>query len=452
MLARVLLCTLLLAAQATSASPPDLARLSPKYPASRDYAQAFVELSRRSQGIESNDQNGFSLLMAAVSAVEKANDDAAGHPMGTAEGDIKWVVDLAKLIDSPSPDPAELETGRRLLAAMKTRGVFTKLHDLSKLRGTARPKEVSLLMRASFSEIPPSRVIARAERMRMRLAAQEKHWDECADAAVETAALAKAFLRRGTIAENLVGIACASALVREAGAIAASPGGGVPAPTLRRLLAAADSLPAADLVSAVDCDRLATFEAIERCVPNAGDADTAPAPELLKRAAEMFDLMLAAAHAPTPAQHRPRLDDLQKWTAALPANQQILAARSAPLARALASRDQFNTERDGLRLLVAIELFRAECKKPPASLNDLVPSFLPSVPADVFAADHLFRYTRTDPAKDPAGRAYLLYSVGSDGQDNGGKTHPASNTAALSGEAGRGYDFLVNPSREKPAH
>lgn len=50
----------------------------------------------------------------------------------------------------------------------------------------------------------------------------------------------------------------------------------------------------------------------------------------------------------------------------------------------------------------------------PAALNELAPAYLPKVPEDPFALHSPYRYKRQ-------GATYLLYSVGPDGRDNGGK-------------------------------
>ena len=49
----------------------------------------------------------------------------------------------------------------------------------------------------------------------------------------------------------------------------------------------------------------------------------------------------------------------------------------------------------------------------PDKLSELVPTYLASVPADPFAASGPIRYVK-------AGSAYILYSIGPDGKDNGG--------------------------------
>jgi hypothetical protein len=95
--------------------------------------------------------------------------------------------------------------------------------------------------------------------------------------------------------------------------------------------------------------------------------------------------------------------------------------------------------RDGLRTMLALEIWRSRHEGYPETLDVLVPAILPSVPKDPFDPAHSLRYRREGQTK------YLLYSVGYDGTDNGGKLCPSSNNeAAVRGTSGQGYDFILN--------
>lgn len=61
---------------------------------------------------------------------------------------------------------------------------------------------------------------------------------------------------------------------------------------------------------------------------------------------------------------------------------------------------------------LAVEQYRLAMGKLPQKLSDLVPSFLDSVPLDPFDGNSL-RYKMLE-------RGYIVYSIGQDGQDNGG--------------------------------
>jgi len=69
------------------------------------------------------------------------------------------------------------------------------------------------------------------------------------------------------------------------------------------------------------------------------------------------------------------------------------------------------------RTALAVERFRLAKRRPPAELSQLVPRFLATVPRDPFDGQQL-RYK-------PLPTGYVLYSIGPDGRDDGGKEYPA---------------------------
>jgi hypothetical protein len=79
------------------------------------------------------------------------------------------------------------------------------------------------------------------------------------------------------------------------------------------------------------------------------------------------------------------------------------------------------------RTVLAIELYRlANHRQLPSTLNELVPEVLMAVPADPFDGEPL-RYRRLD-------KGYVVYSVGPDGEDNGGAEEKRlSNAQRLAG-------------------
>ena len=68
---------------------------------------------------------------------------------------------------------------------------------------------------------------------------------------------------------------------------------------------------------------------------------------------------------------------------------------------------------DLTRLAFALAAYRADRGTYPAKLADLVPKYVAKVPQDIFSAAEL-HYR-------PEGGGYLLYSVGVNGKDDGGK-------------------------------
>ncbi len=70
---------------------------------------------------------------------------------------------------------------------------------------------------------------------------------------------------------------------------------------------------------------------------------------------------------------------------------------------------------DLVRLAFALAAYRADRGSFPAKLSELAPKYLAEVPRDIFTGADL-HYTKNR-------NGYLLYSVGINGKDDGGKTY-----------------------------
>ncbi len=84
------------------------------------------------------------------------------------------------------------------------------------------------------------------------------------------------------------------------------------------------------------------------------------------------------------------------------------------------------------KLAFALAAYRADNGSYPAKLADLKPKYVAEVPEDIFKdifVDTELRYTRE-------GDGYLLYSVGVNGKDDGGKSYDDA-------KEGEGWDDLV---------
>ncbi len=99
--------------------------------------------------------------------------------------------------------------------------------------------------------------------------------------------------------------------------------------------------------------------------------------------------------------------------------------------------------REGARVMVGLEMFRARHGVYPDTLNDLVPEIFAAPPADPL---HGLPYGYRKLRDDPEGRPYLLYSVGLDGRDDGGR-EPADHRAAARNPDARNADFVINRTR-----
>lgn len=122
--------------------------------------------------------------------------------------------------------------------------------------------------------------------------------------------------------------------------------------------------------------------------------------------------------------------------------------------RAFAAADELATERDGMRVLVALERHRIRTGKYPADLNTLVPTELPALPIDRFTGK-TFIYRTLEKGQDRLAlahpriareRGYLLYSPGHDGKDNNAESLDGNAIirALRPGQEGENKDFVIN--------
>jgi hypothetical protein len=82
--------------------------------------------------------------------------------------------------------------------------------------------------------------------------------------------------------------------------------------------------------------------------------------------------------------------------------------------------DMQDASERGAALMLAIESFAYEKGRFPASLEELVPEYLDELPLDPYAMDpKIWQYRLLDGSTQD-GRPYVLYSVGIDGDDDGG--------------------------------
>jgi hypothetical protein len=143
-----------------------------------------------------------------------------------------------------------------------------------------------------------------------------------------------------------------------------------------------------------------------------------------------------------PAQRNARGFDPSAMVATFPEfNQRFLGIWPPMFGKLLLAEDDFRLVKSGTRTLLAIELYRCLHRRPPRSLDELVPDCLNAVPDDPFASSGPLRYLVL-PEPDAYGRSYLLYSVGADGVDNGGKEARWPSESLL--PQGSGTDFILN--------
>ena len=109
------------------------------------------------------------------------------------------------------------------------------------------------------------------------------------------------------------------------------------------------------------------------------------------------------------------------------------------IARWLVRTDSLQLHWRALETRIAIERYKRRHGSYPGTLDLLVPEFLAAVPQEPWGPGPL--HYRALPAPDEYGRGYVLYSVGEDGVDDGGKMQPDPGRPLPNG-------FRADPSRQ----
>lgn len=105
--------------------------------------------------------------------------------------------------------------------------------------------------------------------------------------------------------------------------------------------------------------------------------------------------------------------------------------------------DRQELQRRGTYLMLAIETHKARHGMYPASLEAIDPTILNEPPRDPYGTGP-FIYRLFAPGEDEYNRPYLLYSVGRDMTDNGGKPHKDGPHGAITRDGPSGYDYVLN--------
>src|SRR5262249_47479047 len=101
-------------------------------------------------------------------------------------------------------------------------------------------------------------------------------------------------------------------------------------------------------------------------------------------------------------------------------------------------------QRQGVRIMLTLELFHEREGKYPTRLDELVPRDATQLPTDPWDPQRQLRYRPTNDG------FYLLYSVGGDHEDNGGAISPTTQSESLSPyRSGKGFDYVFT-SRKSP--
>lgn len=164
----------------------------------------------------------------------------------------------------------------------------------------------------------------------------------------------------------------------------------------------------------------------------------------LVRLMRSYDVAISAASLPTWPAARPPLATAAPST---PLGNLLLPS----LGRSVEQAFRVTNERRMVAVALAVRLYHAEHGDWPASLDTLVPKYLPAVPADVFAADGSpLRYLLIPGGRPDGADRPVVYSMGADGLDDTGSGRVKVPTVEMYGWQARVADQWRDLSRWPP--
>ncbi len=452
------------------------------------------------------EEDGWPLLLEAIDLEYSVRAIAApGYPRSNVTLDYS-------VIGGPPPSTPRDEQGRpiytgeelwedveaRARAAMemvRERGLFDSLARLAQARRVSRPvrpDHQGRLIGMVLPELSRIRNFARIQRSRMILATEAGDWDEFAKAYEETLALARISAHQGLMIDYLVAVAIDSLAHGEVRHALTDGASTPPDPAaLRRMLAAPDRQPFPPMELAFKAERIGLDDAIQwshsdngrgsgrllyaefaRYAPmvgapvggggggfwaglsasrlfNVAGVFFASKGETVRKADKIWDAMMRLAPMTLPERMASGLDP-EATLESLSPRFVFLRTMTPALPHLLITNEPRLISGAGARLMLALEIYRAEQGRLPAALEDLVPSILDSLPIDR-SSGKPFVYRALE-RPDRFGRDYLLYAIGADGTDDGGRRISGRRQPAQKAlqTGAPGFDYVINEPRHMP--
>lgn len=454
-----------------------------------NYAGLVAELIQKYQpaSVTPDSPNGFELLNEAIAVESQVQTDIrARYPMQNGQYPIDYSTLLGPYVDGRSYNgalPEIQEHTREAIAALQTTEVFDLMDKVAASPRAIRPTPQGHLIDMLLPNLGKYRNFARLNAARMYLAGVSGDDAERVRAFEQSLAIARVAAHGSFVIEQLVGIAIdALALGELTSEIVDRPPS---EDTALALLAAIDRQPLPSMRLSMEGERLGVLDAIQwthtddgrgsgRLIPstvsqfgagmgsgsssfdklsqwrifNLGGAAFPSKAANIRKAEELFKIIFDATDKPY-FERKTGGIQMDQFVQTLPRRYVVLQNMLPALGKSLQSRDQVDTLIAGVRIMLALEVFKHRAGHYPASLEELSPGILSALPKDPFTGRN-FGYRLLKPDEDPDHRRYTLYSFGADQVDNLGNSNPKNPYVALRLPNGRGYDLLINPARQKP--
>jgi hypothetical protein len=450
-----------------------------------DFNQQMYDLAASHQPGKEGDPNAWDSLLQAIELATRAEEQFTAAIGGKDAKPDDWPsdwgfpFDYSAVREARAPDLV-VEPTLRVMELIRREGVHDKLSELASRPRALRPKPEGRLVWVMVPEAGRARNLARLCAARMYVAHSAGDEAEQIASFEHALALGRVMASQPLLIERLVGIAIISLALHELRyEMADEP---LTPDACRAALAAMerqlDGLP--PITMHLEAERLMVLDTVQWTHSDDGRGSgrllltelarfkqevngEGPAhgitghpivnvagiffpskATVVAKVNEIFDEMHAYAEG-SRAERDAMGFDFDAEVEALPRGHMLLRMLLPALGRSVASDDQWRMELNGTRLLLALRLYQYDHGKFPERLEELVPSYLQALPVDPVSG-RSYGYRRLSPEEDSTKWGYIVYSLGRDGQDDGGAAHPQGKFSALRPD-GAGYDFVINASR-----
>jgi len=404
-----------------------------------DYNRRLYELGLRCADVGRDDDNGWNEYLSILRDAENLVRSVPGMKARDTDGmDVARDPFLSEPWSKEAIDVESEELATGCVQALERARVFERLAQRAEQHaGCAAPLSSGPIVDVGFPECARARFVFRVLRWRLAKSIDAHQLDEERAHAAQLRALFRPLVQYPRVIPRLSGegiIAGWCRVIRRS--LVESRLNTQEQEAMLRDLGSIEIPP---ITQALEGERLMVLDTLSR-VANAGPAPLPELPIWQDRANAFFDRASSALAAPTPGDALPALSQIDADVSecgiediriAMPA-----LARFAQIDRLAAS------ELSATKALLAIELFRARHTRYPATLQEVDADLLPQPPIDPFSGSPL-KYRLVDAQFDLRHRSYLLYTVGTDRVDNGGKEcNPPVN--ALGNKSCDGFDYVYN--------
>lgn len=386
-------------------------------------------------------------------------DDEVPHDV-----EILYRPGVAEAYRAKGKDPEAIrQKALDTVRAMTAAGVFDRLSALAGERRCLRPPQPGDMIDWSIGEIGTGRFLVRMSAARMKLAADASEWPGLVRNFEHALAVGRIHASQANDLDYVAGVAMQSVAFGQLRRAMSEHA--IPAGVLRDAAAAMDRqgpLPPASLP--IEAYRLLCLDMVrkiyddsartpERALAEQGDGEAggdemrlltrgggiASKGETIEAFNRVIDRVLEASRLP-PREAVAAGAAADASVSKLPRNQYLVPIMARDWERLLAVCLRHQTELAGTRLMLAIEWYRVERGRSPERLAELVPEYLDALPNDPCSGAGFCYQTRD--------AAYVLYSVGFDGVDNGGVAPPEGKPRADDSRSKPGFDFVLNAAWE----